>query len=142
MLLCCCTAKPALPRPQVSKTLRATHAALLDNISDDDCNPAPDNLVSLSQESDAASSKLSMLKRRANQQETEGFYFTVSVTVFLRRTEHIKHISNFEQHTTYVYNIQYITVLWGGWGLGVLILPLIRQVNSKLFLSKEMMSHR
>lgn len=83
MPLYCCPAPPALPCPQVSKTLRATHAALMDNISDDDCNPSPDNPSGQSQEGDAPSSKLSMLKRRANQQETEGYYFTVRITAFL-----------------------------------------------------------
>ncbi|XP_035243516.1 SLIT-ROBO Rho GTPase-activating protein 3 isoform X2 [Anguilla anguilla] len=65
-----------LETEEVSKTLRATHAALLENISDDDCNLPPDNTVGQPQEGDAPSSKLSMLKRRANQQETEGYYFT------------------------------------------------------------------
>ncbi|XP_061075547.1 SLIT-ROBO Rho GTPase-activating protein 3 isoform X2 [Conger conger] len=65
-----------LETEEANKTLRATYTALMDNISDDDCNPAPDNAVGQSQEGDAASSKLSMLKRRANQQETEGYYFT------------------------------------------------------------------
>ncbi|KAJ8359419.1 hypothetical protein SKAU_G00159440 [Synaphobranchus kaupii] len=65
-----------LETDEVSKTMRATYTALLDNISDDDCNPSPDHHAGLSQEGDTPSSKLSMLKRRANQQETEGYYFT------------------------------------------------------------------
>ncbi|KAJ8399597.1 hypothetical protein AAFF_G00410080 [Aldrovandia affinis] len=65
-----------LETEEVSKTLRATHTALLDNISDDDCNPTTDHPMGQSQEGDAPSSKLSLLKRRANQQETEGYYFT------------------------------------------------------------------
>lgn len=65
---------------QVSKTLKATYAALLESICDDDCNPAPDVSASLSQEStgDGPNTKLSLTKRRANQQETETFYFNVS----------------------------------------------------------------
>ncbi|KAJ8259999.1 hypothetical protein GJAV_G00175910 [Gymnothorax javanicus] len=65
-----------LETEEVSKTLRATHAALLDNIADDDCNPAPEHPTGQSQEGDTPSSKLSVHKRRANQQETEGYYFT------------------------------------------------------------------
>ncbi|TSM04887.1 SLIT-ROBO Rho GTPase-activating protein 3 [Bagarius yarrelli] len=62
---------------QVSKTLKATYAALLESICDDDCNPNPDVSVSLSQEStgDGPNTKPSLTKRRANQQETETFYF-------------------------------------------------------------------
>lgn len=69
----------ALFSTQVSKTLKATYAALLESICDDDCNPAPDVSVSLSQEStgDGPNTKLSVTKRRANQQETETFYLNV-----------------------------------------------------------------
>lgn len=65
---------------QVSKTLKATHAALLESICDDDCNRIPDISASLSQEStgDGPNTKLSLTKRRANQQETETFYFNVN----------------------------------------------------------------
>lgn len=67
--------------PQVSKTLKATYAALLESICDDDCNPTPDVSASLSQEStgDGPNTKLSLTKRRANQQDTETFYFNVRV---------------------------------------------------------------
>lgn len=70
---------------QVSKTLKATYAALLESICDDDCNPVSDVSASLSQEStgDGPNTKLSLTKRRANQQETEIFYFNVS-TKFVR----------------------------------------------------------
>ncbi|KAI1890215.1 hypothetical protein AGOR_G00151380 [Albula goreensis] len=65
-----------LETEEISKTLRATHSALLENIADDDCNPTPDHPTGQLQEADAPSSKLSLVKRRANQQETEGYYFT------------------------------------------------------------------
>ncbi|KPP75080.1 rho GTPase-activating protein 4-like, partial [Scleropages formosus] len=66
-----------LETEEVSKTLRATQSALLDSISDDDCNVAPDPSTTQSQETgDASGTKLSLAKRRANQQETETYYFT------------------------------------------------------------------
>ncbi|KAL4655487.1 SLIT-ROBO Rho GTPase-activating protein 3-like isoform X1 [Arapaima gigas] len=67
-----------LETEEVSKTMRATQTALLDNISDDDCNLAPDPSVVQPQEvaGDASGTKLSLAKRRANQQETETYYFT------------------------------------------------------------------
>ncbi|KAG7323087.1 hypothetical protein KOW79_012789 [Hemibagrus wyckioides] len=66
-----------LETEEVSKTLKATYAALLESICDDDCNPTPDVSASLSQEStgDGPNTKLSLTKRRANQQDTETFYF-------------------------------------------------------------------
>lgn len=66
--------------PQVSKTLKATLTALLDNVCDSDCNPSPDVPSSLSHEplAGSAAPKLILAKRRANQQETETYYFTVS----------------------------------------------------------------
>ncbi|XP_053338228.1 SLIT-ROBO Rho GTPase-activating protein 3 isoform X1 [Clarias gariepinus] len=66
-----------LETDEVSKTLKATYAALLESICDDDCNPVSDVSASLSQEStgDGPNTKLSLTKRRANQQETEIFYF-------------------------------------------------------------------
>lgn len=68
---------------QVSKTLKATYAALLESICDDDCNPAPDVPASLSQDNmgDGPNTKLSLTKRRANQQDTETFYFNVSAEI-------------------------------------------------------------
>ncbi|XP_036386495.1 SLIT-ROBO Rho GTPase-activating protein 3 isoform X1 [Megalops cyprinoides] len=71
-------ASVTLETEEVSKTLRATHAALLDSVCDDDCNPTPDHTTSQSQEGagEAPSSKLSLVKRRANLQETESYYFT------------------------------------------------------------------
>uniref|UniRef100_A0AAR2LTK5 Rho GTPase activating protein 4a n=1 Tax=Pygocentrus nattereri TaxID=42514 RepID=A0AAR2LTK5_PYGNA len=67
-----------LETEEVSKTLKATHTALLDNICDDDCNPTPDISATLSLEGtgDGPGTKQSLAKRRANQQETETFYFT------------------------------------------------------------------
>lgn len=65
---------------QVSKTLKATLTVLLDNVCDSDCNPSPDVPSSLSHEPLGGSTapKLILAKRRANQQETETYYFTVS----------------------------------------------------------------
>ncbi|XP_030624280.1 SLIT-ROBO Rho GTPase-activating protein 3 [Chanos chanos] len=67
-----------LETEEVSKTLKATYAALLENISDDDCNPAPDISATITLESsgEGTGTKLSLAKRRANQQETETYYFT------------------------------------------------------------------
>uniref|UniRef100_A0A8B9RM47 SLIT-ROBO Rho GTPase-activating protein 3 n=1 Tax=Astyanax mexicanus TaxID=7994 RepID=A0A8B9RM47_ASTMX len=71
-------ASVTLETEEVSKTLKATHTALLDNICDDDCNPTPDISATLSLEStgDCPGTKQSLAKRRANQQETEIYYFT------------------------------------------------------------------
>lgn len=65
---------------QVSKTLKATLAPLLDSVSDSDCNPAPDVAGGQSHEplGGGPAPKVTLAKRRANQQETEGYYFTVS----------------------------------------------------------------
>ncbi|XP_072512569.1 SLIT-ROBO Rho GTPase-activating protein 3 isoform X3 [Salminus brasiliensis] len=71
-------ASVTLETEEVSKTLKATHTALLDSICDDDCNPTPDISATLSLDStgDGPGTKQSLAKRRANQQETETFYFT------------------------------------------------------------------
>ncbi|XP_010871579.1 SLIT-ROBO Rho GTPase-activating protein 3-like isoform X2 [Esox lucius] len=67
-----------LETEEVSKTLKATLSALLDSMCDSDSNPAPDVPISLSHDpmGTASASKLALAKRRANQQETEIFYFT------------------------------------------------------------------
>ncbi|XP_070970488.1 rho GTPase-activating protein 4 isoform X3 [Oncorhynchus clarkii lewisi] len=67
-----------LETEEVSKTLKATLSALLDNMCDSDSNPPPDLPISLSHDpmGTASASKLALAKRRANQQETETFYFT------------------------------------------------------------------
>ncbi|XP_041759389.1 SLIT-ROBO Rho GTPase-activating protein 3 isoform X1 [Coregonus clupeaformis] len=67
-----------LETEEVSKTLKATLSALLDNMCDSDSNPPPDLPISLSHDpmGAATASKLALAKRRANQQETETFYFT------------------------------------------------------------------
>ncbi|XP_072222397.1 SLIT-ROBO Rho GTPase-activating protein 3-like isoform X2 [Leuresthes tenuis] len=67
-----------LETEEVSKTLKATLAALLDTICDSDYNPSPDVSSSLSHEPPGGSNiqKLTLAKRRANQQETETYYFT------------------------------------------------------------------
>lgn len=64
---------------QVSKTLKATLTSLLDTMCDSDSNPAPDLTSSLSHELPGVGTalKMTLAKRRANQQETESFYFTV-----------------------------------------------------------------
>uniref|UniRef100_A0A4W5R2Y7 F-BAR domain-containing protein n=1 Tax=Hucho hucho TaxID=62062 RepID=A0A4W5R2Y7_9TELE len=68
-----------LETEEVTKTLKATLAALLDSMCDSDSNPTPDLPISLSHDSMGATSasKLALAKRRANQQETETFYFMV-----------------------------------------------------------------
>ncbi|XP_068996336.1 SLIT-ROBO Rho GTPase-activating protein 3 isoform X1 [Embiotoca jacksoni] len=67
-----------LETEEVSKTLKATLVALLDSMCDSDCNPSPDVPSSLALESTGGSTvpKLTLAKRRANQQETETYYFT------------------------------------------------------------------
>lgn len=64
---------------QVSKTLKTTHSNLLESVCDDDCNPAPDasSTPSVEGTADGTGAKPSLAKRRANQQDTETFYFTV-----------------------------------------------------------------
>uniref|UniRef100_A0A8C4GQR5 SLIT-ROBO Rho GTPase-activating protein 3 n=1 Tax=Dicentrarchus labrax TaxID=13489 RepID=A0A8C4GQR5_DICLA len=73
-----------LETEEVSKTLKATLTALLDTICDSDCNPSPDVPSSLSQEPPGGNTalKLTLAKRRANQQETETYYFTVSYCTY------------------------------------------------------------
>ncbi|TDH11089.1 hypothetical protein EPR50_G00080410 [Perca flavescens] len=67
-----------LETEEVSKTLKATLTALLDNMCESDSNPSPDVLSSLSNEPPGGNTaqKLAIAKRRANQQETETYYFT------------------------------------------------------------------
>ncbi|XP_042264722.1 SLIT-ROBO Rho GTPase-activating protein 3 isoform X2 [Thunnus maccoyii] len=67
-----------LETEEVSKTLKATLTALLDTMCDSDCNPSPDVPSTLSHEPPGGSTapKLTLAKRRANQQETETYYFT------------------------------------------------------------------
>lgn len=73
--------KVVLPSPrQISKTLKATLAALLETMCDSECNPSPDVCSSLTHDPPVGTSvpKLTLAKRRANQQDTETYYFTVS----------------------------------------------------------------
>ncbi|XP_076596461.1 SLIT-ROBO Rho GTPase-activating protein 3 isoform X2 [Chaetodon auriga] len=67
-----------LETEEVSKTLKATLTALLDSMCESDCNPSPDVPSSLSHEPPGGNTapKLTLAKRRANQQETETYYFT------------------------------------------------------------------
>ncbi|KAM3617925.1 uncharacterized protein V6R79_012769 [Siganus canaliculatus] len=67
-----------LETEEVSKTLKATLTALLDTVCESDCNPSPDVPSSLSHEPPGGNTapKLTLAKRRANQQETETYYFT------------------------------------------------------------------
>ncbi|XP_044066259.1 SLIT-ROBO Rho GTPase-activating protein 3 isoform X2 [Siniperca chuatsi] len=67
-----------LEAEEVSKTLKATLTALLDSMCESDCNPSPDVPSSLSHEPPGGNTtpKLTLAKRRANQQETETYYFT------------------------------------------------------------------
>ncbi|XP_039507976.1 SLIT-ROBO Rho GTPase-activating protein 3 isoform X3 [Pimephales promelas] len=71
-------ASVTLETDEVSKTLKTTHSNLLESICDDDCIPAPDASAAPSVEStgDGTGAKPSLAKRRANQQDTETFYFT------------------------------------------------------------------
>ncbi|XP_068187992.1 SLIT-ROBO Rho GTPase-activating protein 3 isoform X3 [Antennarius striatus] len=67
-----------LETEEISKTLKATLTALLDSMCESDWNPTLDIPSSLSHEPPGGSSipKLTLAKRRANQQETETYYFT------------------------------------------------------------------
>ncbi|KAF7210371.1 SLIT-ROBO Rho GTPase-activating protein 3-like [Nothobranchius furzeri] len=67
-----------LETEEISKTLKATLSVLLESICDSDCNPSPDVTSSLSHEPPGGGSapKHTLAKRRANQQETETYYFT------------------------------------------------------------------
>ncbi|KAM4737608.1 LOW QUALITY PROTEIN: SLIT-ROBO Rho GTPase-activating protein 3 [Anableps anableps] len=67
-----------LETEEISKTLKATLVALLDSICESECNPSPDVSTSLSHEPPGVipAPKLTLAKRRANQQETETYYFT------------------------------------------------------------------
>ncbi|XP_052396414.1 SLIT-ROBO Rho GTPase-activating protein 3 isoform X1 [Carassius gibelio] len=71
-------ASVTLETEEISKTLKTTLSNLLESICDDDCNPTPDASVTPSVEStgDGTGTKPSLAKRRANQQDTETFYFT------------------------------------------------------------------
>ncbi|KAF6719544.1 SLIT-ROBO Rho GTPase-activating protein 3 [Oryzias melastigma] len=67
-----------LETEEISKTLKATLAALLETMCDSECNPSPDICSSLTHEPPGGGSvpKLTLAKRRANQQDTETYYFT------------------------------------------------------------------
>ncbi|XP_041859048.1 SLIT-ROBO Rho GTPase-activating protein 3 isoform X2 [Melanotaenia boesemani] len=67
-----------LETEEVSKTLKATLAALLDTMCDSEYNSSLDVSSSLSHEPPGGSTvqKLTLAKRRANQQETETYYLT------------------------------------------------------------------
>uniref|UniRef100_A0A3P8UF33 Rho GTPase activating protein 4 n=1 Tax=Cynoglossus semilaevis TaxID=244447 RepID=A0A3P8UF33_CYNSE len=75
-----------LETEEISKTLKATLASLLDTMCNGDSNSAPD--VTSSQSHDTiggvSAPKLAIAKRRANQQETETYYFTVRECLGLR----------------------------------------------------------
>uniref|UniRef100_A0A8C1WH06 SLIT-ROBO Rho GTPase-activating protein 3-like n=1 Tax=Cyprinus carpio TaxID=7962 RepID=A0A8C1WH06_CYPCA len=71
-------ASVTLETEEISKTLKTTLSNLLESICDDDCNPTPDASTTPSVEStgDGTGTKPTLAKRRANQQDTETFYFT------------------------------------------------------------------
>ncbi|XP_058618868.1 SLIT-ROBO Rho GTPase-activating protein 3 isoform X3 [Onychostoma macrolepis] len=71
-------ASVTLETEEISKTLKTTLSNLLESVCDDDCNPTPDASATPSVEStgDGTGTKPSLAKRRANQQDTETFYFT------------------------------------------------------------------
>ena len=74
---------PPFTLPQVRKTLDATMQTLQDMLTVEDFDVSEAFQHSQSTESvksassDSSMSKANVAKRRANQQETEGFYFTV-----------------------------------------------------------------
>uniref|UniRef100_A0A9J7XLL2 Rho GTPase activating protein 4b n=2 Tax=Cyprinus carpio TaxID=7962 RepID=A0A9J7XLL2_CYPCA len=71
-------ASVTLETEEVKSTLKTTLSNLLESICDDDCNPTPDASTTPSVEStgDGTGTKPTLAKRRANQQDTETFYFT------------------------------------------------------------------
>uniref|UniRef100_A0A671K933 SLIT-ROBO Rho GTPase-activating protein 3-like n=1 Tax=Sinocyclocheilus anshuiensis TaxID=1608454 RepID=A0A671K933_9TELE len=71
-------ASVTLETEEVKSTLKTTLSNLLESVCDDDCNPTPDASATPSVEStgDGTGTKPSLAKRRANQQDTETFYFT------------------------------------------------------------------
>ncbi|XP_016100699.1 SLIT-ROBO Rho GTPase-activating protein 3-like isoform X3 [Sinocyclocheilus grahami] len=71
-------ASVTLETEEISKTLKTTLSNLLESVCDDDCNPTPDASATPSVEStgEGTGTKPSLAKRRANQQDTETFYFT------------------------------------------------------------------
>uniref|UniRef100_A0A671QMJ6 SLIT-ROBO Rho GTPase-activating protein 3-like n=1 Tax=Sinocyclocheilus anshuiensis TaxID=1608454 RepID=A0A671QMJ6_9TELE len=70
-------ASVTLETEEISKTLKTTLSNLLESVCDDDCNPTPDASATPSVEStgEGTGTKPSLAKRRANQQDTETFYF-------------------------------------------------------------------
>lgn len=89
---------------QVKKTLDATMQTLQDMLTVEDFDVSDAFQHSQSTESvksacsDSYMSKANIAKRRANQQETEGFYFTVSSPAVVQRftvlwtNKHLKHL--------------------------------------------------
>lgn len=79
-----CLFPPAVPFPQVKKTMEATLSTIQDMVTVEDYDVSECFHHSHSMESvkstfsESYLSKPSLAKRRANQQETEQFYFTVS----------------------------------------------------------------
>uniref|UniRef100_A0A673MB52 SLIT-ROBO Rho GTPase-activating protein 3-like n=1 Tax=Sinocyclocheilus rhinocerous TaxID=307959 RepID=A0A673MB52_9TELE len=71
-------ASVTLETEEVKSTLKTTLSNLLESVCDDDCNPTPDASATPSVEStgEGTGTKPSLAKRRANQQDTETFYFT------------------------------------------------------------------
>uniref|UniRef100_A0A671QR24 SLIT-ROBO Rho GTPase-activating protein 3-like n=1 Tax=Sinocyclocheilus anshuiensis TaxID=1608454 RepID=A0A671QR24_9TELE len=70
-------ASVTLETEEVKSTLKTTLSNLLESVCDDDCNPTPDASATPSVEStgEGTGTKPSLAKRRANQQDTETFYF-------------------------------------------------------------------
>lgn len=85
---------------QVRKTLDATMQTLQDMLTVEDFDVSEAFQHSQSTESvksassDSYMSKANISKRRANQQETEGFYFTVSSRATPCRQGGVRHSSN------------------------------------------------
>ncbi|CAL8260051.1 unnamed protein product [Gadus morhua 'NCC'] len=94
-------ASVTLETEEVSKTLKATLTSLLDTMCDSESNPAPDLTSSLSHELPGVGTafKVTLAKRRANQQETESYYFT-KVKEFLTSSSLTSKLPSQARHST------------------------------------------
>lgn len=100
---------------QVRKTLDATMQTLQDMLTVEDFDVSDAFQHSQSTESvksassDSYMSKVSVAKRRANQQETEGFYFTVSAVTY------------WEQDLVVAFEIFHLVLWMAEWILWILV---------------------
>lgn len=63
---------------QTGRSMVTVHSTLLEGIGDEDLDQSSGHGLSQEGSTENLSAKSSMAKRRANMQETEGLYFTVS----------------------------------------------------------------